>query len=105
MAVCGSLLALFIALLLTVNGDCRGVDCDLAGRAVPFQVSGAVIQWILAAFAAVSMCAGCIGCLSDEEANLERAAQRALNQQGFVGNGRAYGQLPEGAVLVPVPGY
>jgi hypothetical protein len=104
-AVCGSLLALFIAALLSINGDCRGVDCQLASSAVPFQVSGAVIQWILVAFAAVSMCAGCIGCLSDEEANLERAAQRALNQHGVVGNAGAYGQMPEGAVLVPVPRY
>ena len=109
-AMCGSLLALFVGGLLFINGDCRGTDCQLQRSAAPFQISGAVIQWLLAAFAAVSMCSCCAGCLSDEDANIERAAQNALNQQGLpmasaapsavFGNGRAYGQMYDGAASV-----
>ena len=103
-AVCGSLLALVTGTLLKINGDCRAIDCQLQSTATSFQISGAVILWFLAAFASVSMCACCIGCLSDEEeANLERAAQGAFLNQHDVP--MSNNQKPEGAVAVPMSRY
>ena len=114
-ALPGIVLSLICGAFITLNGDCRGSDCNLPRSAAPFMLTSVAFQIALVAFASTSVCSCCSCCLSSDDESIEREAQRAQSQGVPMNAGSAYNnmsssyqipnsnQLPAGAVVVQLP--